>query len=60
MFEPLDIDRRADEALAEIRRMADAALREIDRMLGYTETFTRRSIGQRRRWARGRATKELL
>ncbi len=62
MFEPsaidLLIDRLAEKALAEIQRMAAEALRAVDAALGIHPHFTARSIGQRRRWARARATKE--
>lgn len=48
------IERRAAEALAEIRRMADDAIRAMDRNLGIPVAFTNRSLAQRRRFERRR------
>lgn len=48
------IERRAAEALLEIRCMAAKAIRDMDRRLGFPEAFTNRSLGQRRRVRKSR------
>lgn len=48
------IERRAREALAEIRDMAERARDAININIGYSKAFINRSRGQRLRFARQR------